>query len=135
MFEHDGVRVDRQTDLAQLLHLARTEKRGGIGRLATLHHPRGHVRTRGVHEQRQLVELLFQFIGTDTGELHTHEHDALAKRSVDQRAGNIRQASSHSTSATNCTGPLSVAVPSFSCTRNCPPGLSTSTSLSTSPSR
>ena len=64
------------------------------------------------------------------GELDAHQHDLLAKRAVDQCGGYVRHASSHSTFATNCTGPLERGArrrPSV--TRSAPPGLSTVTSV------
>ena len=66
---------------------------------------------RRVDEQCQFVESSIEFIGCHAREQHTYQHDSLAKRAIYQRAGYVGQASSHSTCATNCTGPLSVACP------------------------
>ena len=129
VFEDHGVGVERETDLAKFLYLARAEERRGIGRVATLDDARDDVGAGRVDQQRQFVELVVEFVLGDTRELHADEHDLLAKRAIDEGIGYIGHASSHSTFATNCTGPLSVAAAPSSVTCSAPPGLSTVTSV------
>ena len=112
-FEDHGVRVERETDLAQFLHLARAEERRGVGCVAALHDARDDVGAGRVDEQRQFVELVVEFVFGDARKLHADQHDLLAKRAIDEGIGYIGHASSHSTFATNCTGPLSVAAAPF----------------------
>ncbi len=50
VLEDHRVRVDRQTDLAQLVDLSRTEERGGIGSVTTLNDARHHVGAGGVNQ-------------------------------------------------------------------------------------
>ena len=78
VLEDDGVGVDREADLAQFLHLARPEERGGIGRVTTLDYARDDVGARGVDQERQLVELVVEFVLGDARELDADEHDLLA---------------------------------------------------------
>ena len=62
MLEDDGVGVQGEADLAQLLHLARAEERRRVGGVATLHDARDDVGAGGVDEQRQLVELVIELL-------------------------------------------------------------------------
>ena len=54
--EHDGVGVDGDTDLPQLLGLALADEPRVVGLVASLHEARHFVGAGGVDEQRQLVE-------------------------------------------------------------------------------
>ena len=54
--EHDGVGVDRQAHVAQLLDLALADEPRVVGRVAPLHQPTDVVGAGGVDQQRQLVE-------------------------------------------------------------------------------
>ncbi len=122
----------RQISL-QLIHLARAEERGGIGRVASLDDPRDDVGAGGVDEQGQFVELVLELLWTHTRKLDPHQHNLFAKRAVDQCGGDVRHPPSHSTFATNFTGPSRRAPPSPSVTRSAPPGLSTVTSVPVNP--
>jgi len=132
VLEDNGVGVDREADLTKFLDLARTEERRGIGRVTSLEDSRDHVGTGRVDEECQFVELVIELVLGDARELHSDEDDLLADRAIDERSGYIGHASSHSTFATNCTGPLNVAAAPFSVTCSAPPGLSTVTSCHTS---
>src|ERR1019366_6563002 len=129
VFEHDGVGVDGETDLAQLLHFAGSEEGRGVRRIPSLHASRDNVSPGRVDEQGQFVELVLEFVFGHARELDAHEDDLLAERAIDEGAGYIGHASSHSTLATNCTGPLSVAATPSKVTRSAPPGFSTVTSM------
>jgi len=81
---------------------------------------RDHVGTGRVDEECQFVELVIELVLGDARELHSDEEDLLADRAIDEGSGYIGHASSHSTFATNCTGPLNVAAAPFSVTCSAP---------------
>ena len=84
--EHDGVGVDGEADLLELLGLALADVPRVIGRVAALHEAADLVGTGGVDEQRELVEAGLDVGLVVTGERDPDEHDPLPDRAVDERA-------------------------------------------------
>ena len=83
--EHDGVGVDGDADLLQLLGLALADVPRVVGRVATLHDTRHDVGAGGVDEQLELVEAGVDRRLVDSGEGDGDEHDLLPEGAVDQR--------------------------------------------------
>ena len=77
--EDDGVAVDLEGDLAQLLGLALADVVGGVGRVASLHDARDRIGAGGVDELRQLVERLLDVVGVLLAERDADEDDLLAE--------------------------------------------------------
>ena len=84
--EHDGVGVDTEAELAQLLGLALADEPRVIRRVAPLHEAGDLVGARGVDEQRQFVEARLGLFIRRTGERDPDDHDALPDRAVDEGA-------------------------------------------------
>ena len=84
--EHDGVGVDGEADLAQLLGLALADVPRVIRRVSPLDEAGDLVGAGGVDEQRQFVEARLGLFIRRTGERDPDDHDALPDRTVDEGA-------------------------------------------------
>src|SRR5581483_578228 len=125
--EHHGVRVDLEGHLAELVGLALADVGRGVGAVAALENSLGDVRTRGVDEQGELVEMGLGVVHRLGRDRDPHEHDALAY-------GPLNEAQEANTTVATCSaGPLRSTVSSPTSTSRSPPGLCTVTCLPTSP--
>ncbi len=106
--EHDGVGIDGEAELLQLLRLALADVPGVIGRVAPLHHPADLVGAGGVDEQREFVEAGIDVVIGVAGTGDRDEHDPFPDRPVDQRCGEclvVRRRHASSTSPVSSTWP------------------------------
>ena len=78
--EHDGVAVDLEATLAQLLGLALADVVRGVGRVAALHDAADDVGAGGVDELRQLVERRVDVVGRAVAPGDADEDDLLPER-------------------------------------------------------
>ena len=85
--EDDGVGVDGQRELVELLGLAPADVGGRIGMVPTLDDAADDVGPGRPHQQSQFVEIALDRLGRRPGEDHPDEDDALAKAALDQRHG------------------------------------------------
>ena len=83
--EHDGVGVEGEAHLAELLGLALAEEPRVVGRIAALHDTRHLVGPGRVDEQGQLVEAGLELVVARSRQRDADEHDALTDGTVDQR--------------------------------------------------
>ena len=84
--EHNGVGIDRETQLLELLDLALADVPGVIGAVAPLHHAFDDVGTSGVDEQCQFVKACIDGLVSRPRVGDRNKHDLLPDRAVDQRA-------------------------------------------------
>ena len=84
--EHDGVGVDGEADLAQLLGLALADEPRVVRRVAPLDQAADLVGAGGVDEQRELVEAGLGVVVGRARERDADEHDPLPIAALDERA-------------------------------------------------
>ena len=85
--EDDGVRVEAAAQLGDLLGFAAPDEGGRVGGITTLHDAADDIGTGAVDQLGQFVQLLRDHLRGEPGEHHTHQDDALPKRSLDERPG------------------------------------------------
>ena len=85
--EDHRVAVERLGQLLELGDLALAEVGGRIGGGPTLQDAADDVRTRRVHQHRELVQIRLGALGIATTERHADDDDPLPERPVDERPG------------------------------------------------
>jgi len=109
--EHDGVGVDGQRDLAQLVDLAFADVGCGIRTVAPLHDARHLVGAGGVDQLRQLVERRLDVVDSLAVEGDADEYELLARFAGDEGVGErVVHGAGYSTVATCATGTVMVTV-------------------------
>ena len=83
--EHDGVGVDLEAQLAQLLGLALADEPRVVGVVALLHQAGHDVGAGRVDQRGQLVEAGLRRLLVGAGERDADDDDALADRALDER--------------------------------------------------